>query len=140
MAYLSWIRIRICICPYGSGSGSDFYYTNPDPQIRISITDLSTDSSAAVLQWGDGCYTHFSFLMPIFVHRWQCYCPTIRWTAVIIYILYISYLMPIFVDRWQCCCPTMRRTAGLWPTWWKPPKSRRIFSSRLVLHFLIVLS
>ena len=30
---MSWIRIRICISPYGSGS--DFYYTNPDPQIRI---------------------------------------------------------------------------------------------------------
>ena len=30
---MSWIRI--CISPYGSGS--DFYYTNPDPQIRIQI-------------------------------------------------------------------------------------------------------
>ena len=35
LPYMSWIRIRICISPYGSGS--DFYYTNPDPQIRIRI-------------------------------------------------------------------------------------------------------
>ena len=29
----------IHICPgSGSGSRSDFYYTNPDPQIRIRIT------------------------------------------------------------------------------------------------------
>ena len=34
LPYMSWIRI--CISPYGSGS--DFYYTNPDPQIRIRIT------------------------------------------------------------------------------------------------------
>ena len=32
---MSWIRIRICISPYVSGS--DFYYTYPDPQIRIRI-------------------------------------------------------------------------------------------------------
>ena len=37
---MSWIRIRICISPYGSGS--DFYYTNPDPQIRIRITGFET--------------------------------------------------------------------------------------------------
>ena len=32
--YMSWIRIRIS--PYGSGSS--FYYTDPDPRIRIHIT------------------------------------------------------------------------------------------------------
>ena len=38
LPYMSWIRI--CISPYGSGS--DFYYTNPDPQIRIRITDVGS--------------------------------------------------------------------------------------------------
>ena len=32
--YMSWIRIHIS--PYGSGSS--FYYTDPDPRIRIHIT------------------------------------------------------------------------------------------------------
>ena len=45
--YTSWIRI--CISLYGS----DFYYTNPDPWIRIRITAALTDPPSHFT--GSGC-------------------------------------------------------------------------------------
>ena len=42
LPYMSWIRILICISPYGSRS--EFYYTNPDPQIRIRIRIIVSDT------------------------------------------------------------------------------------------------
>ena len=56
---MSWIRIWICISPYGSGSGADFYYSNPDPTIRIRITDSSFLSFLVILDVVDSPLLNF---------------------------------------------------------------------------------